>query len=335
MDPPIINLEEHFCYSEECMRMGDPASPYIDLSTYLPGIKESLLDVGPIRIEAMNKINCTYQVISHAPLNHNLNAAQCRAANDKLAAHVRARPSRFAGFAVLLVAEPQECATELRRCIEQLGFVGALIDSHTHTGTYYDGEAYHAMFATAQDLDVPIYLHPTYPSDAEAISQFQGNYEHLKSSMIGTSAFGWHADVALHVIRLFASGLFDQYPRVKIILGHMGETIPFMLGRIENNCSFWAMERSFRTVYEENIWITTTGNWSLDPMYCILRNTSIEHIMVSADYPFNDGRSSRNFIEELKESGLVSREQLEKIAFRNAERLLKLTDRHSRPQETT
>jgi predicted TIM-barrel fold metal-dependent hydrolase len=140
---------------------------------------------------------------------------------------------------------------------------------------------------------------------------------------MASSGLGWHSETALHVLRLFASGLFDRRPRLKIVVGHMGEMIPFMLQRIEKLSRRWGtFERDFGTVYNENIWITTSGVWSLDPMRCILANTRLDHILYSVDYPFVSNEAGLGWMRELEQSGLVDEEQLRAIAYGNAEKLL-------------
>ena len=134
----------------------------------------------------------------------------------------------------------------------------------------------------------------------------------------------------MHVLRLFAAGVFDKFPRLKIIIGHMGEMLPFQLDRIirvANNQ--WPMagvklEKKLRQVWDENIWITTSSAWSLDPMRCVLRNTKIEHIMYSVDYPFTTNEHGLRWIDELETSGLVTEDRLDLIAFKNAENLLRI-----------
>lgn len=326
MARPLITLEEHFCYSSELLN-GDSneGNPYAFLLKYMEGMRERLLDVGTLRLDAMDKGHISLQVVSHAPMAPTLKTDQCRAANNTLSTHIKANPERFAGFAVLPIGASSLCADELRRCVRDLGFVGALIDSHSDSGSYFDHPEYLPMFQAAQELDAPIYLHPTWPTDMMKDVLFTGNFDQPVSSLIGTSTFGWHSDVALHFVRLFASGLFDKLPRLKIILGHMGEMLPFMLQRISLTSSFWGLKRDFKTVWAENVWITTSGNWSVDPMACILRNTPVSHIMLSVDYPFIANDSAERFLLELEEAGLVSAEDLDAIAYRNAEQLLGIT----------
>jgi predicted TIM-barrel fold metal-dependent hydrolase len=269
----------------------------------------------------MDKNNISFQVLSHGP--GSMDADQCRSSNDQMFEAVKANPDRFAAFAVLPVSDPASCADELTRCVKELGFVGALIDNHTKDGTYFDGEDYIPMFRAAQDLDVPIYLHPTWPYPQLMSTLYTGNFSDGASRSISASGFGWHSDVATHVLRLFASGLFDTFPRLKIIIGHMGEMLPGMLERIIRLSKRWGeRQRDFKMVWDQNIWITTSGNWSVDPMATILRNTRLDRILFSVDYPFGKNEEGLWFMQELEKSGLVDQKTLEDIAYRNAESLL-------------
>ncbi len=322
MVPPLVTLEEHF-FSTDMLE--GTTNSYSEQLKHLPGLSEKLADLGDLRLQSMEAGKVSFQVISHAP--GPLSPDQCRAANDQLAGAIKRNPDRFAGFAVLPVSEPASCGPELTRCVKELGFVGALIDNHsTKDGApiFYDGPAYLPFWRTAQDLNVPIYLHPTWPTENMLDLLYTGsNIPPAASKSISSSGFGWHSSVATHILRLFASGLFDILPKLKLVIGHMGEMLPFMLERIYQLSPRWGSRtRDFKTVWDSNIWITTSGDWSINPMACILRNTSIEHILYSVDYPFARNEDGLSFMEELEGSGLVSREQLEMIAYGNAEKLL-------------
>ena len=322
MVPPLTTLEEHF-FSAAVLEGTN--NSYSEQLKHLPGLSEKLADLGDLRLQSMDANKVSFQIISHAP--GPLSLDQCRAANDQLASAIKDNPDRFAGFAVLPVADPAACAPELTRCVKELGFVGALIDNHAIKDgqpIYYDNPEYLPFWRTASELDVPIYLHPTWPTDSMLDLLYTGPNIPLSASKgISTSSFGWHSDVATHILRLFASGLFDTLPRLKILIGHMGELLPFMLERIFQLSPRWGSRtRDFKTVWDTNIWITTSGDWSINPMACILRNTKIERILYSVDYPFARNEDGLRFMQELEGSGLVGREELEMIAYGNAERLL-------------
>ncbi|KAL4990812.1 hypothetical protein BDW68DRAFT_153398 [Aspergillus falconensis] len=320
---PIITLEEHF------LSRAALASPNAlnEKMRAIPGLFDNYTELGSRRIADMDAGHITMQVISHGP--GDLSPDQCRETNNQLAEAVRAYPTRFAGFAELPMHEPQEAATELRRmcsgAFEGIRFVGALVDSHTEGGTYYDGPEFDVLWEEATELDVPIYIHPTWPSQQLFTAYHSPNIPEDVNAAILSFGFGWHSDVAVHILRLYAAGVFDRFPKLKIIIGHMGEMIPYMLQRIERVSSRWGKERSFREVWDHNLWLTTSGNWALDPLACILRNTKHDRIMYSVDYPFARSADGLKWLEELEESGMVTEEVLEGIRWRNAAQLLKLS----------
>lgn len=320
MTPPLIALEEHFL-STAVLDAFD--SQYQEQFKAIPQAKEKLKDLDGLRLSEMDKGKVSMQVISHACAPGGPSPEDCRHGNDQLAAAVRKHPDRFAGFAVLPVAYPEECAKELERSVKELGFVGALIDNHVN-GTFFDGSDYDVMWRKAEELDVAIYLHPTWPAE-NMQPMYSGNFTAGASRSLGASGWGWHTETGLHILRLYAAGVFDRFPKLKIIIGHFGEMLPFSLQRICNLSVRWGdQQRKLRQVWDENIWITTSGVWSLDPLRCILGNTRIDHILFSVDYPFEKNENGLKWMEELEESGLVTKEELEMIAYKNSEKLLKL-----------
>jgi predicted TIM-barrel fold metal-dependent hydrolase len=317
---PLITLEEHFFTPSYLSN----SHFYAEQFKWLPELEAKLTDLGPIRLSEMDKGAVSLQIISHGPGLAIHSLSESRAANDQLAAAIKKEGGkRFAGFAVLPMGSPDEAATELRRAVRELGFVGALVDNHAD-GRYYDGRKFWAVFEAAQELDVPIYLHPVWPDEGLA-PRFKGNFEESAEMSMGSSGFGWHVDVGLHVLKLFAAGVFDEFPRLKIIIGHMGECLPFMHERIAVLSKRWGeRKRDWKEVYDGNLWITTSGVWSVNPMACLLRNTKLERILYSVDYPFAKNEAGLKFMEELEQSGLVTKEQFEMIGYKNAEALLKV-----------
>ena len=256
-------------------------------------------------------------------------AEDCRAGNDELAQAIAnsGNLARFAAFAILPCSHAVESARELERAVSLLGFVGALIPNHAD-GKHFDSAEYDVLWAQACESDVPIYLHPTWPS-ARMAETFMGAYPERVGNNLGAAGWGWHGDVGLHILKLYCANVFDRFPTLKIIIGHMGEMLPFVLDRCFDMDARWGgawgtHERSLRQVWEENIWITTSGVWSLAPMKCLLENTKVERIMYSVDYPFERNEKGLEWFEQLERSGLLTEEQLEMIAHRNAERLLKV-----------
>ncbi|KAL4752252.1 hypothetical protein BDW72DRAFT_212135 [Aspergillus terricola var. indicus] len=325
MTPPLLALEEHYYSTAIFNSIGEIFQRTLQ---GVPGLADQLRDLGDGRLEAMNRGHIALQVVSHAFTPGGPSAEACRAGNDELAAEIAqiSDPQRFAAFAVLPVADAAASAAELDRSVSELGFVGALIDNHAD-GKHFDSPDYDVLWAKACELDVPIYLHPTWPS-ARMAENFMGSYPVPVGISLGGPGWGWHPDVGLHVLKLFAAGVFDRFPKLKIIVGHMGEMLPYMLERASDMSTRWGgwgpRDRPLRQVWDENIWITTSGSWSLAPLKCILHNTKVERIMYSVDYPFESNERGLEWFKELEGSGLLTEEQLEMVAYRNAEDLLKV-----------
>lgn len=322
-----IALEEHFI-SSHLSEQNNFTTRYKNFSTE---IYENLKDVstGGRRLKEMDEGNVTLQIISHAPGASSADPAPVSKANDELAAAIKSSGGRYAGFACLPMAHAADAAKELERCVKELGFVGALIDNHTEAGEFYDAEKFWPVFEKAQELDTVVYIHPTFPTEEMDRILYKGNYGPKAQTMLGMAALGWHQDVALHIMRLFAASVFDKFPKLKIVIGHSGEMLPFQLersdrmsGGFEHLHAEGKKAKTLQQVWDENIWVTTSGMFSLNPMACMLRNTKIERILYSVDWPFAPNKAGWAFLEDLKNSGMVSEEDWEKIAYKNAEKLL-------------
>lgn len=291
-----------------------------------------LRDLGPLRLSNMTANNIRKQVVSHTTAPGALDQPDLVArANNELAAAIANNTDRFNAFAALPMAFPDAAAAELERCVKELGFVGALVDTHLPNGTYYDGVAYRPFWDKAEALDVPIYLHPTLPNVGNVTDIGVGIYAPASpldfslfmAADLGIVAWGWHQDAGLHFLRLYAAGVFAEFPRLKVVLGHMGEMIPFMLERADAFLSPQNTSRpSLIETWVQNAYITTAGFFSVNPMATILRNTAVERVMYSVDYPFGNSINGSIFMAELRKSGLVTKEEWEMIAFKNAQKLL-------------
>ncbi|CAD6588451.1 MAG: hypothetical protein ASARMPREDX12_003334 [Alectoria sarmentosa] len=213
---------------------------------------------------------------------------------------------RLAGFALIPMNEPAAVAAEeLEPCVETLGFVGTSVNND-EKGRFYDDAFFWPVFAQCQVLEVPIYLvYPTVPGSS--MVKGSGNYPHIVAQ--GPR---------------YLLGLFDEHPKLKIFIGHMGEMLPFMLDRIIRFAKKqWPeRQRGLQTVWDENLYITTAGMFSVAPMACLLRVCKIEHILYSVDYPFARNEEGKEYMHELSLSGLCSEEEMDMIAFGNAEALL-------------
>ena len=296
-------------------------------ANFPPQLTPLLLDLHEERIKNMDAGRLSLQVISHGPTDGSAPLDICRGANNELKAAINAHSTRYAGLAMIPMIEPAAAAEELARCIKQLGFKGVMVNNH-EKGRFYDDPFFWPVFEQCQNLDVPFYFHPTVP--APEMTHKAGNYPDVVKVGLDQYCWGWHSETGKVVLRLYASGLFDKYPKLKIILGHMGEMIPFMLDRtIKFATKQWPeRQRDLRTVWKENLYITTAGMFTLAPLACLLKVSSIDHIMYSVDYPFEKNEDGLAFMEELEQSGMCSKEGLDKIAFGNAEKLLGVKATH-------
>lgn len=319
MAPPLIALEEHF---------DTGLFPSDILHDNLPGhITSKLHDLDTGRIKDLDNGKCILQVLSHiggpTPIKETLES------NDRLAAACKRNPTRLAGWANLPMQDPNAAVKELDRCVRELGFVGALINNHSGDGQMYDDEKFWPVFEKAVELDVPIYIHPTYPAD-NLENHYKGNFGMVSGIMMSTAGWGWHSETGLHFLRLFASGLFDRFPNLKMVVGHMGELLPHMFDRICHGSRNWSKadgskyDRDLRKVWKENIWVTTSGMFTLPPLKCLLEYSGKDHVMFSVDYPFSTTEMGLEFVEEIGKSGLFTDKELEGFCYRNAEELLQV-----------
>jgi uncharacterized protein len=284
-----------------------------------------LQDLGAGRLADMDASGITMQVLSHVgPATQALDAASAvplaREANDALAQAVAAHPDRFAGFATLPTPDPRAAAAELERAVTSLGFKGALINGHTQ-GRFLDDQAFWPILEAAESLGVAIYLHPTEPVAAVRDAYYAG-FDPAVSQLLATSGWGWHIETGLHSLRLILAGIFDRFPRLQIIIGHMGEALPFMLARTNTvlNQSVTHLQRSVEDYFLAHFSITTSGFFTNPPLLCTLPVVGAGRILFAVDYPFSTNDEGRRFLD----AAPLSQEDKERIAHGNAERLLRL-----------
>jgi predicted TIM-barrel fold metal-dependent hydrolase len=326
---PFITLEEHFL-TTAVSNYWSSLSDQTKIPENHPHITTLLTDLTTHRLPSMNASSIAIQILSHPANPVPIPLEICTAANDELATTIfsSGHAHRFRAFALLPTADPEASAAELTRCINTHStvFLGSLLDNTTNS-QFYDTPAYHPLFAAHVSLNVPLYLHPS-PQESASHLFTSESLSPKASTFLSNHGYGWHATCALHFLRLYLSGLFDKFPTLKMILGHMGEMLPFQLDRISRLINLLPAEdrpkRGIKEVWRENVWVTTSGMFSLAPMACLLRTTGAARCMFSVDYPFGKDGDGVEFMEELKGSGLVEEEEWEGIAYRNAERLLGL-----------
>jgi predicted TIM-barrel fold metal-dependent hydrolase len=310
-----IALEEHYALPTH---LKGPERP--------PMGNTQLVDLDERRIADMDAAGIDMQVLSLASpgveqLEATEAAAFAREANDYLARAIERHPSRFAGFAALPIMTPDIAANELERTIREYGFKGAIINGHTQ-GRYLDDEFFWPILERAEALQVPIYLHPTPPPQSVIAAYYTGNFAPEVASALATFAWGWHIETATHVLRLIVSGAFDRYPGLQVVIGHMGEALPFMMSRIEVALptDLTKLQRPAGAYFRENLHYTFGGfNWT-QTFLDLLLQVGTDRIMFSTDYPYRSMDVANTFLQQLP----VSSADKERIAHGNAERLLRM-----------
>ncbi len=320
-----ITLEEHFAspgfLEGPGKELKEQASKFGASAAQLMG---RLGNVGDERIAEMDAAGIDLQVLSlTSPGTEQLAAADAvalaRETNDFLAAAVQKHPTRFAGFAALPTADPDKAAEELERMVRQHGFKGAVVNGH-HRGRYLDDPFFRPIFEHAVELKVPIYLHPTKPPKAVIETSYAG-FSPIVTDLLAGPGWGWHIETAIHVIRIILGGTFDRYPELQIVIGHMGEGLPFMLQRLDvMPMAMTKLQRPMSAYLRENIHYTFSG-FNFTPTFLdLLLEVGVERILFSADYPYASMAAARSFLDRLP----VSAADRERIAHGNAERLLGL-----------
>jgi 2,3-dihydroxybenzoate decarboxylase len=315
-----IILEEHFLPPEFQMnpQVSRLLNPHIIEYVFprLTGMEQE-------RLDEMDKYGIEKQVLSlnapgvQAETDTATAIKKAKHINDTLAEMVHRHPDRFAGFATLPLQDPQVAADELERAVTQLGFKGAMVNGHTN-GEFLDEQKFWGVWERAEALDVPIYLHPGHALPGESNKFYEG-YPQLLGAM-----WDWGFEVATQTLRLVLSGVFDAFPKSTLILGHMGEMLPYVLWRLDSRVKISATPTKIKKLpsqyIRENIVITTSGQFANEPLLCAIQALGADRVLFSVDYPYEYVHEGVEFIE----AAPISIEDKEKICYRNAERLLKL-----------
>jgi 2,3-dihydroxybenzoate decarboxylase len=305
----VIALEEHYQDTELRQHAGG-------------SVAERLDDVGALRLREMDEAGIDLQVLSQDnPGLQGVDAATgvplARRINDRLHEAVQRHPDRFAAFAAVPTADPKAAADELERTVTRLGFKGAMINGLTG-GVFHDDRRFWPLYERAAALDVPIYIHPAIPQQAVVETYYKDYVE--KHPGLLRAGWGFNVETATQGIRFVLSGVFDAHPGLKIILGHMGEGLPFYLWRITHGLRQSMGETTFREIFCRHFWITTSGFFSDPALICCMMEMGIDRILFSVDYPFVDNPPGAEWIKTLP----LCAEDRAKLLNGNARRLLKL-----------
>jgi uncharacterized protein len=329
----IVTLEEHFSLLNVGGRSATPPPAVADaanMPSVIRNVGDRITDLGDGRIADMDRYGITVQVISKAGIHMGPSAdmfegdeavAFAKAFNDQAFKKISERPDRFAAFAHLPASIPEAAADELERTVAEYGFKGALISGMVR-GRFLDDAKFAPLLARAEKLDVPIYIHPGPPPAEVRKAYYEGAFPQKIGMGLATFAWGWHYETALHVVRLAVSGTFDKFPRLNLIIGHMGEALPFVLARCEHEFAsdVTYLSRPLSKIITDQVYVTSAGFFSNPPFLAALQTFGIDRLMFSVDYPYASHADGRVFLDNVP----LSPADLEKFAHGNADRLLKL-----------
>jgi 2,3-dihydroxybenzoate decarboxylase len=278
-------------------------------------------DFGEQRLSEMEKAGVKISVMSisgpgvQAEPDGALAVKLAREANDLLAVEVQRRPDRYRGFAHLAMQDPLAAANELERCVMDLGFAGSMVNGHTN-GVYLDDARYDPFWERMQALDVPLYLHP---ADSHVMPYvLEGCPELVKPT------WEWTLETSSHFLRLVFAGVFDRFPHLKIILGHMGETLPYVLWRLDSRAALIVGKRPLKLApsayLKRNLFVTTSGECNDVPLIAAIAGIGGDHVLFSVDYPYEDSAVAGRFLD----TAAIDDQVRDKVASLNAVSLLKL-----------
>jgi 2,3-dihydroxybenzoate decarboxylase len=337
--PPLrkIGLEEHFGHPIVFMRdsegryetrkeaaVGHLGPEYFEL------VQERLLDFNTTRLQAMDEAGVDKVLLSFGAgfktfgVQGILDRAEAtntaRVVNDFLAEQCRAHPTRFIGMATLALQDPAQAVRELERCVTKLGFKGVMINGYTQVDSpdnliYLDDARMTPLWEALTALDIPLYIHPRA---SHKNVMFEGHPE------LTGAAWGFAPETATHALRLVYGGIFDRFPTAKLVLGHLGETLPFLAWRIQHGIDFSPNGRSTKKrlvdYLAENIWVTTSGNFNTQALHCTILTMGADRVLFSNDYPYEDYAEGAEFMDTVA----ISETDRRKIAYGNAKSLYKL-----------
>jgi 5-carboxyvanillate decarboxylase len=318
-----IAVEEGFTIPEIAEEGRKRMPPGMQASQARHAVFNALLDLGEGRIKTMDADGIAMQVcVLAGSVIQDLDPVQgselAALSNDRLAEAARKYPDRITGLGAFAPRDPGRAARELERAVKTLGLKGGIVNSHS-LGEYLDDKKFWPIFEVVQAMDAPIYIHPRDPSP-QMIKPFE-----VFGFKIGWS---WAAETGTHIIRMIGGGVFDQFPRLRIVIGHMGEGLPFHLDRIDNRY-FWehemagaapALKRKPSDYVRDNIVVTTSGMNYAPPLHMTVQMLGIDNVLFAADYPFETVRDSVDAIDAL---AIADRDK-EKIYSRNSRRVFKL-----------
>lgn len=326
----LITLEEHFSIAAVPGINVTKGEPPLVKNTMVnaPWLldPDTAIDIDSKRIAYMDADDVAIQVIS-TPFAQSFEADiavdYCKKINDFLASKIAVHSDRFAGFAAIPTAVPSACAAELERCVNELGFVGALIGGRVGDGTgFLCAPEYDEFLSKAEELEVPIYLHPGVPPQPVVDLCYSNGFSENIISTFKRYGYGWHVDPGIHMLNMILNGTFDKYPKLQMILGHWGELLPYFIDRFDDAMPKDLIGTKHNPSYYlcNNMYVTPSGIFTTECLDFCVKRIGINRILFSIDYPFASSKGK----EKILKAPFLSHEDVEKIAYLNAKKLLKL-----------
>ena len=328
-----IALEEHFGHPSLFMRDNEGRFETRREATighlgpeYFEVVQSRLLDFDTTRLQAMDEAGVDKVLLSlttfgiQAITDRGEAQETARTVNDYLAERVRKHPTRYVGMASLALHDADQAARELERCVTKLGFKGVMVNGYSQVDTpdnllYLDDKRMTPLWEALTALDVPLYIHPRPSHNA---AQYDSHPE------LTGAAWGFAPETATHALRIVYSGIFDRFPTAKLVLGHLGESLPFLAWRIQHGINFSpngrVTKKRLSDYFADNIWVTTSGNFSTQALHCTMLTMGADRILFAADYPYEDYAEGGAFIDSVP----ISESDRRKIAYSNATSLYKL-----------
>lgn len=315
-----IAIEEHFNLPE--FSEGHPQYVNAEMTK---DINRRLLDLSTLRLSEMDAAGIDYSLLSltapgvQAVTDARRAVTLAQQANDTLADIVAANPSRYGGFAALPLQDPRAAAAELTRCVSQLGFHGTMVNGFTNlgdadTGLYYDDPRFLPFWERVAELDVPVYLHPRNPLSANT-GIYDGHPELMGAVWMFT------VETSTHALRLMTSGLFDRFPDLTVVLGHLGETLPFNMWRISHRAAMMGelitFDEPLTHYLHNNFYVTTSGNFHTQTLNATLADMGVDRVLYSSDYPYESMREASAWFD----NAAISDNDRIKIGSTNARQL--------------
>ncbi|MGA3128041.1 MAG: amidohydrolase family protein [Candidatus Korobacteraceae bacterium] len=322
-----ITLEEHVALPGTVDQTPDRFEPQAWLKT-----SRALVDIHGQLLSDMDAAGVEISVLSlnspgvQAIPDRKKAVEVAQRSNDYMAEQVAKNPTRFQAFAAVPMQDPEAASRELVRCVKELGFRGVLVNSFSQidaedSAVYLDRPQFWDFWATVEGLDVPLYLHPRDPLASQ--TTFLEDHPWLRGS-----TWGFTLDTATHALRLMGSGLFDKYPKLTVILGHLGETLPFLIWRIDNRIGKsprgCPAKRKLDEYFRNNFYVTTSGQFCTQSLLNTMAWLGADRILFSVDYPFEKMSDATDWFDNVKATMAISDTDWVKLARGNAEKLLKL-----------